>query len=452
MSKPVVAIVGRPNVGKSSLFNRLVGERVTIVEETPGITRDRVYGETDWNGRTFMVVDTGGLGMTGEDPFQKVIREQAEMAMEEADLILFVVDAIEGLSPIDMELAELLRRSGKPVLVAANKVDNARLELETPEFYRLGLGEVYPIAAHHGRGVADMLDALVERLPPDEGEVEESDRIRVSIVGRPNVGKSALLNAILGQPRVIVSEIPGTTRDPVDVPFDTEEHKFLLVDTAGIRRPGKIQGSIEYYMVLRAQRAIERSDVAILVIDGAAGLTDGDKRVGGMTREAGRGCVIFVNKWDLVKGQSMKEFGNEILRQMPFLSYAPICFGSALERTGLKPLLDTVAVVADNHALRVPTAELNRVLHEATERRPYVARGRELKVYYAAVVSVKPPTIVLFVNDPRRMHIGYQRYLENQLRAAFGFVGTPIRLILRKRGSEEEEERRRRKARSAEAV
>jgi GTP-binding protein len=438
MAKPVVAIVGRPNVGKSSLFNRLVGERVAIVEDTPGITRDRVYGETDWNGRSFTVVDTGGLGMTEGDPFQKVIREQAELALEEADVILFVVDAIEGLSPIDMELAELLRRAQKPVMILANKADNARREMETPEFYQLGLGEVFSVAAHHGRGVADMLDALVEQLPPEEEEVEDPDRIRVSIVGRPNVGKSSLLNAILGQPRVIVSEIPGTTRDPVDVPFDEGEHKFVLVDTAGIRRPGKVQGSIEYYMVLRAQRAIERSDVAILVIDASAGLMDGDKRVGGMTREAGRGCVIFVNKWDLVRGKSMKEFGAEIMRQMPFLGYAPIAFGSATDRKGLKPLLDTVATVANNHALRIPTGELNRILHEATDRRPYTSRGRELKVYYAAVVAVKPPTIVLFVNDPRRMHLGYLRYLENQLRAAFGFVGTPLRLIVRKRGADEE--------------
>jgi GTP-binding protein len=441
MAKPIVAIVGRPNVGKSSLFNRLVGERVAIVEDTPGITRDRIHGETDWNGREFTVVDTGGLGMTSDDPFQKVIREQAEMAIEEADAILFVVDAIEGLSPIDMDLAEMLRRTPKPVLICANKADNARREQETPEFYQLGLGDVHAVAAHHGRGVADMLDALVALLPPETEEEEESDRIRVSIVGRPNVGKSSLLNAILGEHRVIVSEIPGTTRDPVDVPFDHGENQFLLVDTAGIRRPGKVQGSVEYYMVLRAKRAIERSQVAILVLDAAAGLLDGDKRVGGMTRDTGRGCVIFVNKWDLATSESMREFGAEIRRQMPFLGYSPIVFGSALEGKGLDTLLETVADVSNNHALRISTGELNRVLREATERRPYTRRGRELKVYYGTVVTVRPPTIVLFVNEPKLMHLGYRRYLENQLRAAFGFLGTPIRLIVRERGAEDEEYR-----------
>jgi GTPase len=444
MAKPIVAIVGRPNVGKSSLFNRLVGERVAIVQNTPGITRDRVYGDSDWNGREFVVIDTGGLGMHEDDPFEKGIREQAEMAIEEADVILFVVDSIEGLSPIDMELAEMLRRADKPVLVLANKADNERRELDTPEFYQLGLGDVFPVAAHHGRGVGDMLDELVALLPPEEPEEEDSDRIRVSIVGRPNVGKSSLLNAILGQPRALVSDIPGTTRDPVDVPFDAEDRQFVLVDTAGIRRPGKVQGSVEFYMVLRAKRAIERSDVAILVIDASAGILDGDKRVGGMARDAGRGCVIFVNKWDLVKGGSMRQFAAEIERLMPFLGYAPIAFGSALTAKGLGPLLETVATVADNHALRISTGELNRVLHEAMERRPYTRRGRELKLYYATVVGVKPPTIVLFVNEPKLMHLSYARYLENQLRLAFGFLGTPIRLITRERGEEDDRPRRRR--------
>jgi GTP-binding protein len=444
MPKPIVAIVGRPNVGKSSLFNRLVGERVAIVEDTPGITRDRVYGESDWNGREFDVVDTGGLGLTSDDPFEAGIREQAEIAIEEADVILFVVDAIEGLSPIDDDVAELLRRASKPVMVLANKADNQRREMDTPEFYQLGLGEVFPVAAHHGRGVGDMLDALVKMLPPEEPEEEETDRIRVSIIGRPNVGKSSLLNAIMGERRAIVSNIPGTTRDAVDVPFDAGDHRFLLVDTAGIRRAGKIQGSVEYYMVLRAQRAIERSDVSILVIDAEAGLLDGDKRVGGMTRDMGRGCVIFVNKWDLLKGVPMRAFAEEVERQMPFLGYAPIAFGSALEETGIGPLLDTVATVAGNHALRVPTGELNRVLREATERRPYTSRGRDLKLYYATMVAVKPPTIVLFVNDPKLVHLSYSRYLENQLRAAFGFLGTPIRLLVRKRGEDEEYGPRRR--------
>src|SRR4051794_9485194 len=286
MAKPLVAVVGRPNVGKSTLFNRLVGERVAIVEDTPGITRDRVYGESEWRGREFRLVDTGGLGMGEEAPFQAEIQEQAELALEEADVILFVTDAVEGLSPVDRDLANMLRRSKKPVIVAVNKADNEKRELNAPEFYELGLGDVFPIAAHQGRGVGDMLDALADALPPavEEEEVDQ-DRIRLSIVGRPNVGKSSLLNAIVGDERVIVSEVPGTTRDAVDVPFELGDQRFLLVDTAGIRRPGKVQGSIEFYMVLRAERALERSDVAVLVLDAAAGLMDGDKRVGGLARD-----------------------------------------------------------------------------------------------------------------------------------------------------------------------
>jgi GTPase len=443
MAKPLVAVVGRPNVGKSTLFNRLVGHRVAIVEDTPGITRDRIYGECEWRGRTFRIVDTGGLGMGAEDPFHAEIREQAELAMEEADAILFVTDVSEGLSPVDRELANLLRRSHKPVVVAVNKADNPKREQEAPEFYELGFNEVHAIAAHQGRGVGDLLDALFDSLPPMELATEEDeDQIRVSIVGRPNVGKSSLLNAIVGDERAIVSPLPGTTRDAVDVPFELGDQRFLLVDTAGIRRPGKVQGSIEFYMVLRAEGALERSDVAILVIDAAAGLMDGDKRVGGLARDKGRACVLFVNKWDLVEGISMKEFGAEMRRQMPFLEYAPIVFGSALKREGVRELLDSVADVANNHAMRISTGELNRVLRDAVDRRPYTARGRELKVLYATQTTVKPPTFVIFVNDPKLVHFSYQRYLMNQIRQAFGFQGTPLRLHFRKRtrtGDEEEE-------------
>src|SRR5437016_1495145 len=442
MAQPLIAVVGRPNVGKSTLFNRLVGERVAIVEDTPGITRDRVYGEVEWRGRQIRVVDTGGLGMGEEDPLRAEIRAQAELALEEADVILFVTDVTEGLSPIDRDVADLLRRSHKPVLVAVNKADNEKREQSAAEFYELGLGELFPIAALQGRGVADLLDALVDVLPPPAPEAEpEADRIRLCIVGRPNVGKSSLLNAIVGDERAIVSEVPGTTRDAVDVPFELGDQRFLLVDTAGIRRPGKVQGSIEFYMVLRAERALERSDVALLVMDGAAGLMDGDKRVGGLARDQGRGCVIVVNKWDLVRGISMKEFGAELRRQMPFLEYAPVVFGSALRGQGVRELLDSAADVANNHAMRVSTGELNRVIREAVDRRPYTSRGRELKVLYATQTGVKPPTFVLFVNDPKIAHVSYMRYLQNQLRSAFGFQGTPLRLHIRKRtrtGDEEE--------------
>jgi GTP-binding protein len=443
MSRPLVAIVGRPNVGKSTLFNRLVGQRVAIVEDTPGITRDRVYGESEWRGREFRVVDTGGLGMGEEDPFHAEIREQAELAVEEADAILFVTDVTEGLTPIDRDLADMFRRATKPVIVVVNKADNPKREQEAPEFYELGFDQVFPVAAHQGRGVGDLLDVLIDALTFTEEEEEvDEEQIRLSIVGRPNVGKSSLLNAIVGDERVIVSEVPGTTRDAVDVPFELGDQRFLLVDTAGIRRPGKVQGSVEFYMVLRAERALERSDLAVLVIDAAAGLMDGDKRVGGLARDKGRGCVIFVNKWDLVKGISMKEFGTELRRQLPFLDYAPIVFGSALKRQGIRELLDTAADVSNNHAMRVPTGELNRVIRDAVDRRPYTARGRDLKVLYATQVSVRPPTFLLFVNDPKLVHFSYERYLQNQLRQAFGFQGTPLRLQVRKRtrtGDAEEE-------------
>jgi GTP-binding protein len=443
MAKPLVAIVGRPNVGKSTLFNRLIGARVAIVEDIPGITRDRVYGECEWRGLTFRVVDTGGLGMGEADPFHAEIREQAELAIEEADAILFVTDVTEGLSPIDQELADLLRSSRKPVVVAVNKADNDRREQDAPEFYQLGFETVYSIAALQGRGVGDMLDSLVEALPPAAAEeATDEEQIRLSIVGRPNVGKSSLLNAIVGDERVIVSEVPGTTRDAVDVPFELGDQRFLLVDTAGIRRPGKVQGSIEFYMVLRAERAIERSDVSVLVIDAAAGLMDGDKRVGGLARDKGIACVIFVNKWDLVRGISAKEFGAELRRQMPFLVYAPIVFGSALKRQGVSELLDTAVDVANNHALRVPTGELNRLIHDAVDRRPYTSHGRDLKILYVTQSGVKPPTFILFVNDPKLVHFSYLRYLMNQLRQTYGFQGSPLRLHVRKRsrtGDEEEE-------------
>ncbi|MBI3910656.1 MAG: ribosome biogenesis GTPase Der [Armatimonadetes bacterium] len=440
MPRPIVAIVGRPNVGKSTLFNRLLGRRVAIVEDTPGVTRDRVYGHTDWRGREFTVVDTGGLGLT-EAPYTAIVAEQAQAAIEEADLILFLVDGKEGPTPLDQDLADQFRTAQRPVLLVVNKVDNTPREAAAQEFYALGLGEIYPISALNGRDVADLLDEVVERLLPAEPEPEEEERIKLAIVGRPNVGKSSLLNAILGYTRTLVSPVAGTTRDPVDVPFEHGPHRYLLIDTAGIRRPGKYQGSLEYYCVLRAERALQRADVGVVVVDASFGVVDGDKRVAGLTHELGRGCVIFVNKWDLVKGRTPREFGKTVRDEMPFLSYAPIVVGSSLQRRGMDELLETCADVANNHALRVNTSELNRVLHEAVDARPYTRRGRQFKIYYATMPSVKPPCIVLFVNDPRLPHISYMRYLENQLRAKFGFMGTPLNLVLRPRTREEAEER-----------
>jgi len=433
VSRPVVAIVGRPNVGKSTLFNRLIGERRAIVEETPGVTRDRLYGTFDWRGREFVVVDTGGIVIDADDPVVRQTRAQAELAMEEADLIVFLTDASEGLTPLDEQVAELLRKSTKPVLLVANKVEGRVREQTAAEFYALGLGDVLPISAVHGYGVANLLDAIVETLPEaPEKEEEEEDAIRVAIVGRPNVGKSSLLNAILGEERVIVSETPGTTRDAVDTEFVRGDTKFVLVDTAGIRRPGKAQG-IEYYTVLRAHRAIERCHVALVVTDASQGIVDGDARVGGMAHEAGRGVVIVVNKWDLVKGVEMHKYAEKVREELSFLSYAPIAFCSAKTGRGVPAVLDTAVSVAQSHAMRIPTAELNRVIHDAADIFPYSHKGRQLHIYYATMVRVRPPTIVLFVNNPQLVHVSYERYLINCLREKYGFEGTPIRLVFRRR-------------------
>ncbi len=452
MAKPIVAIVGRPNVGKSTLFNRIVGKRLAIVEDTPGITRDRLYADGDWAGREFTVVDTGGILLEEHDPLIKHVRAQADLAMEEADVILLVVDAREGITAIDQDVAEELRRTRKPVLLVVNKADNPTLEQEALDFYALGFSEVYPVAALSGRGVGDLLDEVV-RLTPEKTEESPypEDALRISIIGRPNVGKSSLTNAILGEERVIVSDIPGTTRDAIDTLFKRADRDFVLIDTAGIRRRGKIQGSVEYYCVLRAQRAIERSDVALLVMSGPDGVADGDKRVGGVADEAGRACVIVVNKWDLVENprpetmagrarrpsKAMREFTDLIRREMPFLSYAPVVFTSAVTGLGVQAALDTAVDAAENHSLRISTGELNRVIQEAIEARPYSERGRQLKVRYATMASVKPPTIILFVNTTDLFHFSYQRYLENRLREAFGFIGTPIRLFARKAKKEE---------------
>jgi GTP-binding protein len=400
-----------------------------------------MYGHTEWNGREFTVVDTGGLGMREDDPFGHHIQQQADVAIEEADLILFLVDAREGLTAGDEEVAEVFRASGRPIILVANKSDNVRREADASEFYTLGLGEVYTISSHSGRGVADLLDDVVKRLPPPEASEEEDDRVKVAIVGRPNVGKSSLLNAILGQERVIVSPVAGTTRDAVDVPFEFGDQPYTLIDTAGIRRAGKVQGSVEFYTVLRAERAIERADVGVLVVDASMGVVDGDKRVGGLIDEAGKGCVIFVNKWDLIKGMTPREFGTQIRTQMPFLKWAPIVVGSAERGKGMSDLLDACRDVSNNHSMRVPTSELNRVIREASDRRPYTSGGREFKIYYATQVAVKPPAIALFVNNPKIVHETYMRYLENQLRETFGFSGTPVRLMLRQRTREMAETR-----------
>jgi GTP-binding protein len=440
MSKPTVAIVGRPNVGKSTLFNRIVGERVAIVEDTPGVTRDRLYANVEWNARAFALVDTGGIVPGGTEFMQDEVYAQARTAVSEADVIIFLVDALDGPTPVDHEVAEVMRKAGRPVILAANKTDSSRREGDALEFYALGLGDLFMISALNGREVADLLDEVVKALPPEEEEPEaEEDVIRVAIVGRPNVGKSSLLNALVGEKRAIVSAVPGTTRDAVDTTVEYLGDKYTLVDTAGIRRSGKVAGSVEYYMVLRAQRAIERADVTALIIDANDGVADGDARVGGISDDAGRACVIIVNKWDLVHETQMHKFAQDVKEKLPFLEYAPVIFTSAITGRGVKDILSTIKVAAENHALRIPTAEMTRVIREAVDARPFTRRGRDLKVRYATQVRVKPPTIAVMVNNPEITHSSYERYLINRVRDAFGFVGTPVRLFLRR--SEDREKR-----------
>ncbi|MGQ9455941.1 MAG: ribosome biogenesis GTPase Der [Armatimonadota bacterium] len=432
MNKPIVAIVGRPNVGKSTLFNRIVRKRVAIVEDTPGITRDRIYAEAEWNGREFVIVDTGGLLSENKDPLRAEVTNQARAALEEADMIIFMVDGAEGLHPLDRDIADSLRSLSKPVLIAVNKCDNEARDQEASEFYDLGIGPVYTISALSGRMVADLLDKVVESLPDKCVEpIYPEDSIRIAIVGRPNVGKSSLVNAILGEKRVIVSDAPGTTRDAIDTVFKCGDRILVLVDTAGIRKSGKIQGTIEYYTVLRAIRAMERADVAMVVIDATEGLCDGDKRVAGFAHEAGRACVLVVNKWDAYKGMSVKQFAEEVRKDMPFVDYAPIVFTSALHGTGVTEAVNTAIDAAENHAMRIPTGELNRLLAEAVQNRPYSRKGKDLILRYATMVQVKPPTIALFVNEPELVHFSYLRYLENQIRQKYTYEGTPIVFLVR---------------------
>lgn len=441
MPSSVVAIVGRPNVGKSTLFNRLVGRRIAIVEDTPGITRDRLYANADWSGHEFVLIDTGGMILNEDDPLTRQVLFQAEIAMDEADVIIFVVDGTEGATSADIEVADMLRRADKPVILAVNKVDNVRLEHDAVEFYTLGLGDIFPISSIQGHGVADLLDKVVENLPEENAEeAYPPDAIKIAIVGRPNVGKSSMLNAIVSEERTIVSDIPGTTRDAIDTFFEHEGQPVVLIDTAGIRRAGKREESVEYYSVLRAVRAIERADVAMLVTDGSEGILDGDKRVGGLAHDAGKATVIVVNKWDLNKGKSMQmaHYAESVRNDAPFLSYAPIAFTSAKDGRGVKAALDTAILAAQSHAMRLSTGEINRIIQDAVDTHPLTIHGKQLKIYYATMPAVKPPTIVLFCNDPENLHFSYQRYLENQIRKVHPYEGTPLRIFARKAESRQD--------------
>jgi GTP-binding protein len=440
LDRGVVAIVGRPNVGKSTLFNRIAGHRIAIEERTPGITRDRIYADCEWEGKRFTLIDTGGLQVAGDHLHAEVVR-QVEFAIAEADVIVFVVDGKEGPAAFDDEIADLLRKTGKPVVVAVNKVDSKRREDGIPDFYRFGLGEVVGVSAAHGLETDTLLDLVAQHLPETAPLPEGEDVIRIAIVGRPNVGKSSLLNAILGEPRAVVDSAPGTTRDSIDTPYRWQDRSLILIDTAGIRRKSRVQEDFEYYSVLRAFGAIERCDVALPLIDASAGLTDQDKRIAGRAHEEGRAQVLVVSKWDLrappgVGEQPartlMKDFGREVQAWLPEISYAPLAFVSALTGLGIEALLETAVNAAEQHAFRFQTAELNRILGQATWERPLSRKGRQLKVYYATQVRSKPPTLALFVNDPDLMHFSHLRYLENQIRARLPLEGTPIRFLLRR--------------------
>jgi len=442
--KPVIAIVGRPNVGKSTLFNRLIGRRVAIVEDVPGVTRDRLYGEGEWLGRPFVVVDTGGILFGDADPILEQVRIQAQVAIHEADCVLFLVDAREGLTPADEEVADLLRKGGKPVILLVNKADNPdRWEAQRAEFFRLGLGEPIPISSIHGHNIADVLDRVFEQIPtPAMAEAPEDglEPVRMAIVGRPNVGKSSLLNAVLGEPRAIVSAVAGTTRDTLDTEITWKDQPLVLVDTAGLKRPGKVQRSLEYHAQMRAQRALERSDVALVVVDGAEGLTHGDRRIAQYAANSGRALIWVVNKWDLKEPPdglpakmtpTKRDFIRMVQQEAKGLDYVPVVFVCALQRAGIESMLDTAIQVADWHSMRVGTGELNRLIADALYERPFTRKGKTLKVYYATMAEVRPPTVVLFVNEPEIVHFSFLRYLENVLRKRHAYIGTPIRWVVR---------------------
>jgi GTPase len=434
-TRSIVALVGRPNVGKSTLFNRLIRQQLAVVHETPGTTRDRLYGTVEWGNASFTVVDTGGIGLEESGELQQSILDQAEAAMREADVIVFLVDAKSGPIASDVEIANRLRRSETPVFLAANKADSAGDRLRATDFYELGLGEPVTLSALGGTGTGDLLDRIVELLPPPEEEGEEDERVGVAIVGRPNVGKSSLLNALTGEERAIVSAIPGTTRDAVDSLIDHKGQPLLLVDTAGIRRRGRVARGIETYSVMRAMRAIERADVAVLVMDADAGILAQDTHVAGYIQDAVKGCVIAVNKWDLVpRSQDAGAHYTAMVRHdLPFLAYAPIVFISAQSGLNVGRLLDQVLEVAEERRRRIPTAQVNEFFRIASTSHPLSERGKQLKVLYATQASTNPPTFVAFVNDPTMVHFSYRRYLENQLRRQFGFEGTGIKLVFRGR-------------------
>ncbi len=439
--KPLVAIVGRPNVGKSMLFNKLCGQRLSIVEDTPGVTRDRLYASCEWLGRTFDIVDTGGIEPSADSEILAFMREQAEIAIQNATVILFLCDIKTGLTASDQEVANMLLRSGKPVVLAVNKMDQVgHTNPDIYEFYNLGLGDPVPVSAVHGHGTGDLLDACLEYFPPEEDAPEEDDTIQVAVIGKPNVGKSSLVNRILGEQRVIVSDMAGTTRDAVDSFFANEKGKYCFIDTAGMRKKSKVDDRIEKFSVLRATMAIERCDVCLILIDAQEGVTEQDTKVAGLAHEAGKACVIVVNKWDAVEkdGKTMDKMRQDVRRDLSYMTYAPILFISALTGQRVDRLFDLINFVRDQASMRITTGMLNSVLADATARvQPPTDKGRRLKLYYMTQVGIRPPHFVIFCNDAKLFHFSYQRYLENQIRSTFGLEGTPVRLTIRQKGDKE---------------
>ena len=434
MVLPTLAIVGRPNVGKSTIFNRILGERVSIVEDTPGVTRDRIYGKSEWLGKEFAVIDTGGIDL-GDEPFLAQIKDQAEIAIDEADVILFLTSIEAGVTDADERVAQILYRANKPVVLAVNKVDNPERRQDIYDFYSLGFGEPLPLSGTHGIGLGDVLDAVLAAFP-NEASADEDDSIKFSLIGRPNVGKSSLVNAILGENRVIVSPIEGTTRDAIDTKFEADGETFTMIDTAGIRKRGKVYENTEKYAVMRALRAIDRSDVVLFVINAEEGIREQDKKVAGYAHEAGRGIIIVVNKWDTLEkdNRTMKDFENLIRQEFQYLDYAPIIFVSAKTHQRLQSLPAMIVEVSENQTRRIQSSVLNDVLMDAITVTPTpTVNGKRLRIYYMTQVAVKPPTFVVFVNDPDLLHFSYERFLINQLRQAFDFSGTPIHVLARKR-------------------
>ncbi|MBQ2617988.1 MAG: ribosome biogenesis GTPase Der [Oscillospiraceae bacterium] len=441
MSKPLVAIVGRPNVGKSLLFNRLAGQRLSIVEDSPGVTRDRLYAECEWAGRRFDIVDTGGIEPNTDNEILLFMREQANIAISAADVIVLVTEIATGVTAADVDVANMLLRSRKPVVLVVNKVDNpSRVDPTLYEFYSLGLGDPIPISAVHGHGTGDMLDACLQYFPPEDGQPEEDDRVKVAIIGKPNVGKSSLTNLIAGETRVIVSDVAGTTRDAVDMRIDNAFGKYTFIDTAGIRRKSKVEDRIEKFSVMRAQLAIDRADVCLILLDARDGVTEQDTKIAGLAHAAGKASIIVVNKWDLVEKETgtMEKMRREVLRDLSFMRYAPVLFISAVTGQRVQRIFELINFVNDQSAMRITTGMLNDVLADAQARmQPPSDKGKRLKIYYMTQTGVKPPNFVVFCNRAELFHFSYQRYLENQIRAAFGLEGTPIRLVIRQKGEKE---------------